>query len=104
MAARVRARAREEKQRCGEGKRKRGKREQGIGVQVQLQGVLLGVPGTSRRWQRRHPGSLHAGSFCLSEEDKAILQKAPWASGFSGNFENCTSFARFCDFHLFRTL
>jgi hypothetical protein len=51
---------------------------------------------------RRRPG--HAAASLLHEEDKAGLQKAPWASGFSGNFENCTSFARFCDTNKFKKL
>jgi hypothetical protein len=37
----------------------------------------------------------------LNEEDKVILQKAPWASGFSGNFENRTLFALFGKSNLF---
>jgi hypothetical protein len=37
----------------------------------------------------------------LNEEDKVILQKAPWALGFSRNFENRTLFALFGKSNLF---
>jgi hypothetical protein len=52
----------------------------------------------------QRPRCSHGAASLLHEEDKAILQKAPSALGVSGIFENCSSFARCCDFHLFRTL
>jgi hypothetical protein len=76
------------------------------------QGVLVASPGGLFDLKRQAGGGV-GGELLLCHapargEDrkkrKKYLQKAPLASGFSGNFENCTSFARFCDTNKFKWL
>jgi hypothetical protein len=65
-------------------------------VQMGSSRGLLGVPGMSRRWQRRRPGSLHAGLPVSAKKTRGFL-----TLGFSGRFENRTHFALFGKSNLF---